>query len=101
MHGNIWADHIITEVREKNGIITDVKLGADRRENRPNVKIEPLSYVLLILSVGRSIVTAHQDHTGNYRKGASVEKYTINGKEHIRSNPNQKTIDNLDSLPRF
>lgn len=105
MNNEIWAEYIITEVSENNGVITHVHIGEDSYAWNPAVRTEPVSYVINLLNKNKDmiIVTVHKDknRTGVYQKGAKVKVHSFNGKDYLKSSLNDSTLDNLDNLPRF
>lgn len=94
MHGNKWADYIITAVRKDTlGRVTNVQIGPDPVSgNTVHVTSKTKDEVILIIKSGKTVITSFGG-----TKGEIVEH--VNG--YLRTNPNCQFYDNLDNLPKF
>lgn len=97
-----WADYVLTAVRYNSmrTRITDVQMRLDLGDKLGKAENYSRQQVVSLLNQNRTIVTAFYKQ-GTWHIGDTVETFTRNGIDFIRTVGNQGTADNLGNIAEF
>lgn len=103
MNNQIWANHIITAISERNGTIIELKVWNHTGTKLVNETILSKSSLIQKLKSGQTVITAYKTSPDKpFLHGAKVVVYQdIHGNDQLRTISNQLSPDNLDNLPKF
>ncbi|MGA7743883.1 MAG: DUF3892 domain-containing protein [Polyangia bacterium] len=97
-----WADYCISAVQytKDHTRIIKVEVRRDNGETIGNPSEETRQGVIDAIRKGVTFVTIFKND-GKWKKGAEVGVVKIDGESFIRTDKNQRKVDNLDELPEF
>jgi hypothetical protein len=98
-----WADYLIKAVRYNNERthIDSVQAGEDKGDTVGTFAVWDRATVASEIKRGITFMTVTKGADGNYRQGAFVRRFVLNGTAYLRTDENDKAGDNLGSLPEF
>lgn len=98
-----WADFLISAVRydKDKKHIFKVKKHEDKGDNVGSAETVARTVVVSELKKGYTYMTIYKGDEGKWKKGEDVRIITVNNKEYIRTDANEKEADNLGNLPEF
>lgn len=96
-----WADYVITCVNNTadGDQIATVGVWIDEGDKLTDNQTWHRAQVVKALGDKSTFVTAVKNAAGQYTKGATVERYVVNGEWFIQTAANKTAKDNLGSLP--
>ena len=99
-----WADYCIHEVRydTDHKRIVKVKAKEDKGEELGSSEILTRQKVISNIKDGIEYITVFKkDGENSWSKGKKVIIVTVDNVEYIKTESNEKKVDNLENLPEF
>lgn len=98
-----WADYLISAVRynSEHSHITHLKVREDKGDTVGVGENYTRQTVVNAINNETSFITIYKSESNEWKKGAKVYIFKVNGTNYIKTVDNQKEEDNLGGLPRF
>jgi hypothetical protein len=97
----IWAFYLISCVKFDKEKKLIVKVGAhkDSEDGFGDLVFQKRDLIISNWKKGKSYMTLHLKPNGGFKQGDKIQVYTINGKEYIKVQEDDKEEDNLGEIP--
>lgn len=98
-----WADYLISEVSYNNERthISKVKAHEDKGDSVGPAEECSREAIVKVIKQGTTFVTIFKGQNGKWNKGKDVHIIKIGTEEFLRTDQNQRKVDNLENLPEF
>jgi hypothetical protein len=97
----IWAFYLISCVKfdKENKLITKVGVHKDSEDGFGDLIFQKRELIINNWKKGKSYMTIHIKPNGGFNKGQKINIITIDNKDYIKIEEDDKPVDNIGEIP--